>query len=237
MGRIITGRFSSKFQRDSVQWRRLAVVAFVGGALVSCTTGVVEGDTGGTGGAGSTRPVIASFAATPDSIRAGQPSTLAWNVVGATSLSISPTLGDVTRSTSAVVSPTANTTYTLTASNALGSVTATQTVSVSTEGVYVLPAERTTVWNPGLNSVGGIPNYTNVFATLSPSGGSDTTAIQNALNAAAAVATPNNPQVVYLNAGTYKITGDGVGVPSYVVLRGAGPDATKLGRVFKVESP
>jgi hypothetical protein len=98
---------------------------------------------------------------------------------------------------------------------------------------YALPADRLTVWNPGLNAVGGIPHYTNIAATLSPSGGNDRPAIQTALDAAGTVATKANPKVVYLNAGTYTIAGQGLNVPSYVVLRGAGPDKTKLVRDFK----
>ena len=35
----------------------------------------------------------------------------------------------------------------------------------------VLPAERTTTWNPGLNAVGGIPVRTTVCATVTPRGG------------------------------------------------------------------
>jgi fibronectin type 3 domain-containing protein len=103
----------------------------------------------------------------------------------------------------------------------------------SASAMYSLPPDRLTIWNPGLNAVGGIPNYINVYATLSPSGGSDTTAIQNALDEAGAVATKTSPKVVYLSAGTYKIAGGPLQVPSYVVLRGAGPDLTKLVRDFK----
>jgi hypothetical protein len=47
----------------------------------------------------------------------------------------------------------------------------------------ILPADRTTLWNPGLNSVGGIPARTTIFKTLSPSGGEDSAAIQAALDA------------------------------------------------------
>ncbi|MFA5129652.1 MAG: glycine-rich domain-containing protein [Patescibacteria group bacterium] len=109
-----------------------------------------------------------------------------------------------------------------------------QTPAAGTVNMRFLPEDRRTVWDPGLNSVGGIPNYTDIYATLSPSGDSDTTAIQNALTAAGAAASAVAPKVVYLNAGTYKITGSSsLRVPSYVVLRGAGPDATKLVRDFK----
>lgn len=49
-------------------------------------------------------PVIASFTASPAAIAAGAPSTLAWSVTGATSLSIDPGVGAVT-GTSQTVTP------------------------------------------------------------------------------------------------------------------------------------
>jgi hypothetical protein len=103
--------------------------------------------------------------------------------------------------------------------------TETVTASGGTGGVDptgLIPAERTVPWNPGLNAVGGIPNRTAVCATLSPGGGDDTSAIQNALNAC-----PTDG-VVKLSAGTFKISGQGLVVPSHRVLRGSGPTATRL---------
>ena len=76
-------------------------------------------------------PVIDSFAATPGSIVAGQTATLAWTTTTATTVSIAPGLGTVSADGSSIVSPTATTTYTLTATNAVGSVTATATVTVT----------------------------------------------------------------------------------------------------------
>ena len=77
-------------------------------------------------------PTIQSFAATPSSVNAGQPSTLAWTVAGATSITIDQGIGDVSSATSISVSPAQTTTYTLTASNSAGSVSAKATVTVST---------------------------------------------------------------------------------------------------------
>ena len=76
-------------------------------------------------------PVISSFTASPASINAGQSSTLSWTVTGATTLSIDNGVGDVTGTTSKVVSPTTTTTYTLTATAGGSSVVATATVRVS----------------------------------------------------------------------------------------------------------
>jgi hypothetical protein len=87
----------------------------------------------------------------------------------------------------------------------------------------VISADRLTTWNPGLNAVGGIPNQTSICKTLTPSGADDTSAIQSALNAC-----PANG-VVFLNAGTYNISGQGLQMTkSNVVIRGSGPTATIL---------
>ncbi|MDP2876295.1 MAG: carbohydrate-binding protein [Holophaga sp.] len=78
----------------------------------------------------ATAPAIGSFAATPATITAGQSSTLSWSVTGHTSLSINQTIGVVT-GTSRTVNPASTLTYTLTATNAIGSSTATTTVTVT----------------------------------------------------------------------------------------------------------
>ncbi|MFT5853342.1 MAG: arylsulfatase A-like enzyme [Verrucomicrobiales bacterium] len=78
-------------------------------------------------------PVISSFEAASPSIPSGSSTTLSWDSAGATSLSIAPDVGDVTGIStdgtgSIVVTPTATTTYTLTATNAIGASSATVTV-------------------------------------------------------------------------------------------------------------
>ena len=74
-------------------------------------------------------PTITSFTASPSSISAGAQVTLSWNVTGASYFIVSPGVGAV-RGTSAVVSPTTTTTYTLSATNQYGRTTATTTVTV-----------------------------------------------------------------------------------------------------------
>jgi len=74
-------------------------------------------------------PTITTFAAAPTTVAAGQSSILVWAVTGATSLRIDPSLGAVT-GTSVKVSPKATSTYTLTATNAFGSRTATAIVTI-----------------------------------------------------------------------------------------------------------
>jgi hypothetical protein len=75
-------------------------------------------------------PVITTFTASPTAINQGQSTQLAWTVNGATSLSIDHGVGAV-NGTSTVVSPAATTTFTLTATNGAGSVTAQAQVTVN----------------------------------------------------------------------------------------------------------
>jgi hypothetical protein len=74
-------------------------------------------------------PVIASFTASSQSVSAGTPVTLSWNVTGASYLIVSPDIGAV-RGTSAVVSLSQSTTYTLYATNAFGRTAATLNITV-----------------------------------------------------------------------------------------------------------
>lgn len=81
-------------------------------------------------------PAITSFSATPPTIaNAGDSAVLAWSVdSSATTISISPGVGNVTSDTDdrVTVNPTATTTYTLTATNASSrSTTRTATVTVA----------------------------------------------------------------------------------------------------------
>jgi hypothetical protein len=78
----------------------------------------------------SPRPTIVQFTANPMEILAGDSSTLTWNVRNATSVTINQNVGTVDPSGSRAVTPPATTTYTLTATNASGSVTADATVTV-----------------------------------------------------------------------------------------------------------
>jgi hypothetical protein len=80
--------------------------------------------------AAGTLPRIIQFSAIPGQISSGQSSTLVWAVENATTVSIT-TLGNVSLTGSQAVSPTATTTYVLTATNATGSSTANATVNVT----------------------------------------------------------------------------------------------------------
>jgi hypothetical protein len=85
----------------------------------------------------------------------------------------------------------------------------------------LLPADRMAAWNPGLMSVGGIPNRTTIYKRLSPSGGDDSVAIQAALNNAPA------GQVVMLNPGTF-VVNDLLLIHRPITLRGSGAGVTRL---------
>lgn len=78
-------------------------------------------------------PTILSFTANPASIAPGDSTTLAWNVAGADSLSVSPGIGTVTGSNISV-QPVTTTQYVLLATNANGTTTAQATVTVVPAG-------------------------------------------------------------------------------------------------------
>jgi len=74
-------------------------------------------------------PTISSFSASSTSVTAGSNVTLSWAVTGASYVIVSPMIG-ATRATSASVSPSSTTTYTLYATNAFGRSTSTVTITV-----------------------------------------------------------------------------------------------------------
>lgn len=74
-------------------------------------------------------PAIASFTASAQSVSAGTPVTLSWNVTGAGYFVVSPDVGAV-RGNSATVSPTQSTAYTLYATNAFGRTTAVVNITI-----------------------------------------------------------------------------------------------------------
>lgn len=106
---------------------------------------------GGAAGA----PVINAFGASPGSITSGASSTLSWNVSNATAVSIDKGVGSVavTAGTTAV-SPFTTTQYTLTATNAAGSVTATTQVIVSGAPPPGLPVISSFIPNPPVITAG-----------------------------------------------------------------------------------
>jgi uncharacterized cupredoxin-like copper-binding protein len=98
-----------------------------GGLQSTATTTVTTGSTSGLH--------IDQFTAAPANIQPGQTATLTWAVTGASSVTISPGVGNVNaQSGSTQVSPTQTTTYTLTATGPGGSVNATAVVTIGAAG-------------------------------------------------------------------------------------------------------
>ena len=88
-------------------------------------------------------PIISSFISDVSTITEGESATLSWTSTGADSLTLDPGSIDVTGTTSYVASPVLTTSYTLTASNAYGDVSAGVTVTVNnlpTVSISAVPA-------------------------------------------------------------------------------------------------
>jgi len=101
---------------------------------------------------GSSIPQIVAFTATPQTVSSGQSTQICWQVTGATSISISPTIGSNLKANDcATVTPGATTTYTLTATNAVGQVQGNLTVNVGSVQILSFQA------NPVSSPVAGAP--------------------------------------------------------------------------------
>uniref|UniRef100_Q01TD4 Allergen V5/Tpx-1 family protein n=1 Tax=Solibacter usitatus (strain Ellin6076) TaxID=234267 RepID=Q01TD4_SOLUE len=90
-------------------------------------------------------PSVLAFSATPSTVTPGQSATLAWSVNGANGVTIDNGVGNVTGTTSKTVQPAQTTTYTLTASNTAGSVTARVTVTVGSQPKDIQPPSTPTL--------------------------------------------------------------------------------------------
>ena len=89
-------------------------------------------------------PSIGSFNANPDAIGKGESSNLTWSVSGASKVSIGPEIGTVGLTGSQRILPDKTTTYTLTATNELGSAEATRVVFVQESSEPATPKTDTT---------------------------------------------------------------------------------------------
>ncbi len=103
-------------------------------------------------------PDIVSFNINPATLSSNGPATLNWSVNGATGVTLDHGIGDVTGTTSRLVSITGTRTYTLAASNSVGSVTGLATVVVGQLPInnerpgytrHYFADERTTFFCPG----------------------------------------------------------------------------------------
>ena len=174
------------------------------------------------GPAQSGLPTITRFAASPARVLPGQPSTLCWSVVGATSLTVgsgasaSALPGTPVQGTSVIVTPATTTSYTLTASNDNGSTTAWVTVMVgkppSITFLTAVPAKVATGQSSTLSwAVTGYPSV-----TVSPGvGGVAGTSVK---------VTPSTTQSYTLTA----TNSFGTAMASVTVTAGKAPTITKF---------
>ncbi len=208
--------------------------------------------------ASSKAPVIASFVANPTSINAGQASSLAWSVTGATTVTISPVVGTVAATGTASVSPTTTTTYVLTASNANGSVNATATVVVNTPQVsltycYASPAtiisgESSTLYYQSQNAtavsispVGGSQGLSGTYVVsptsntnyvITATGPSGTTSC----NVSVQVTLGNLPRIVQFSASPMSVLSGQSSTLLWVVENSTSQTITSLGTVVAAGS-
>jgi len=170
---ITPGSFTSTFPNGSASVSPTATTTYTlmatnaAGSVTSTAIVTVTANTPG-------KPTINSFGANPTSIASGSSSTLGWTTSGATSIAITPGAFTSTLANgSTSVSPTATTTYMLTAINAAGSTTATAKVTVAVAGG---PLAITTTSCPGgtqgaayagctIAASGGVPPYTSSVST------------------------------------------------------------------------
>ncbi len=196
------------------------ILALVGGSVELACTGTVSGaliaDDAGVGGvvvsvspqASSVLPQgTANFTATVTGTPTGQSTAVTW--------SVQESGGGAIDGTGHYTAPSTTGTFHVVATS-VANPSRSGLAAVTVTSNLIVPPDRLTLWNPGLNSVGGIPSAGwLICATLSPSGGDDAPAIQNALSSC------GTNKVVKLNPGTFKLSRP-VEIPSNVVLRGSG---------------
>jgi hypothetical protein len=115
-----------------------------------------------------TAPRIIRFTANPTTIQKGASSTLVWQVENADTVTITPTLNSVPLIGTSDVTPPDTTTYTLTATNKFGTVTATATVTVTppvTPPTQNPPAITSFTANPPTSPSPGSPVVLTCIAT------------------------------------------------------------------------
>ncbi len=192
-------------------------------------TFVISGDTPGDSftfaitrsGSTPAPPQILSFTATPPSIRAGQPVTLAWSTNAASSVTLDNGIGSKPASGSVTVAPATTTTYTLTAIQG----TQTATASVRVEVLSGPIVNVTTIPATMLQAVGGGSASTSYALTNSGSAPASLTLGQSnnffTQSPASFTLAPGATQIVTVVAtaqpqGTYEGTSNpsGSGVPS-----------------------
>lgn len=100
-------------------------------------------------------PTITSFTSSPGTVVSSQTSTLSWSSTNSDKLILNPGNIVVTGLTSKVVTPTVNTTYTLTASNSQGMVTSSAVVTVTAATTTTTTTTSTSGTSECLNRTAG----------------------------------------------------------------------------------
>ena len=133
-GVLIVSGLEEDDETDEHAWDTAGVPAgeyYVYAVISDGTYDPVTAYSGGTVTVTKPAPEIVTFAAEPQTVTAGEPVTLTWEVDNADTVSIDQGVGNVSLTGSATVQPAETTAYTLTAKNAGGTVTAAATVTVS----------------------------------------------------------------------------------------------------------
>jgi hypothetical protein len=163
-----TGSYSPEGRPISCQWVQIAGAAITINNALNCTATftaaqgsqysfrlLVRDDLGQQSIARTsvstttgTAPQIIRFETTPHSVRPGEGATLTWQVVNATSVTITPGIGSVGRNGNWAISADRTTEYTLTASNENGTVTAVTNLQVEAAPLGPNPAFTTCSVSP-----------------------------------------------------------------------------------------
>ncbi|MGD0352283.1 MAG: hypothetical protein ABSB38_02100 [Dehalococcoidia bacterium] len=120
-----------------------------------------------------TPPVIIEFSNNPSTINAGDTSILFWAVTGATSVSIDQGIGQVNVAGTRVVSPTASTVYTISATNSAGTITRSAVTTVNSAPLPLpMPfAVTSVIANTSPSSfTGACPKTFTFYATITANG-------------------------------------------------------------------
>ena len=151
-----------------------------------------------------TPPVIIEFSSNPAAIDAGGTSTLLWNVTGATSVNIDQGIGQVNVAGTRVVSPATSTVYTISATNAAGTVTSSATTTVNPASPpFLVPTSFAVIGIIANTEPSTSTGCVNLYATITANGAGTATYIWESADGGGYSYTWN---VTFPTAGTQKIS-------------------------------
>lgn len=190
---------------------------------------------GGGGGGGAGQGIAVRISPTQTQIASGGVVDFTATVTGSANTSVSWSVtesgGGTVNALGGYTAPSSTGTFHVVATSAADSTKGASAIVVVVPAgtVYALPADRATVWQPGVTYNSGIPTTrTQCGATLTPSGGDDSTQIQNAIDACASghyvLLGPGNFQISSNSDSQLSITKSGI------TLRGSGAGVTIVTR-------